>query len=328
MRYEEVAFETKFDDNSMVFILRSEADAIELLIDKALDMSTIIVPYNYLKIIKHVDGKTLIALAKTSKMIRGEEILRIRGMNETDLISSFKIWDINGSYYESNGTEPKLLGDFTGDGQVEGFDFIPFAQSYGNAVGSPGYNEIYDISSLENPASKSYTGIWAKIYSQEGTADGKIDGPDFIVFANNYGFANPYLGTWNFTGTIDYESSTYGYVKATGTGTLVVNQQNWEMSGPVEITASSTYTDEDGNVKSEEFSIEIDSVDIEFTSTEMTITGTMANPVNGAKYDILMKGKLHVEGDAIFAESSGTGEGYGIFLINPVRKIGEWTAHK
>jgi hypothetical protein len=46
----------------------------------------------------------------------------------------------------------------------------------------------------------------------------------------------------------------------------------------------------------------------------MTITGSMANPVNGTKYDILMKGKLRVEGDAIFAESSGTGEGYGIFL--------------
>ncbi|WP_214078619.1 hypothetical protein [Mesotoga sp.] len=326
--YEENGLETRLDGNDMVFILKSEAGAIELLIDETIDFSALLVPDDYLKIVKHIDESTLIALARGSTMNQGEEILRIEGLTEKNLITSIKIWNICDTYHESNGTEPELLGDFTGDGQVEGFDFIPFAQSYGNAVGSPGYDSIYDMSSLENPAGKAFSGIWAKIYSQEGVPDGKIDGPDFIIFANNYGFANPYLGKWTFTGFIDYESGTYGSVKADGNGTLTIGQQSWEMSGPVEITASSTYTDEHGNVKSEEFSIEIDSVDIEFTSTEMTIAGTMANPVNGAKYDILMKGKLRVEGNEIYAESNGAGDGYGTFLLNPTRKIGEWTAHK
>jgi len=231
---------------------------------------------------------------------------------------------ISNSYWRQNSADPELIGDYNGDGYITLSDFASFAPAYGFSEGSQEYDEKFDVGASE----KQYSGIWQKIFSVPGAPDGSITLADFAVFANNYGFANPYLGTWNFTGTIDYESSTYGYVKATGTGTLEINQQNWEMSGPVEITASSTYTDEDGNLKSEEFSIEIDSVDIVFTSTEMTITGSMANPVNGTKYDILMKGKLRVEGDAIFAESSGTGEGYGIFLINPVRKIGEWTAHK
>lgn len=326
-RYEESALETRFDDNDLVFVLKSEADAIELLIDKTIDLSTILVPDDYLEIIKYIDGSTLIALAKASKIKKGEELLRIEGLSEMNL-TSFMIWNIDDSYYQSNGTEPELLGDFTGDGQVEGFDFIPFAQSYGNAIGSPGYDAIYDMSSLENPASKSYAGVWAKIYSQKGTADGKIDGPDFIVFANNYGFANPYLGKWIFTGSIDYESGTYGSVKADGNGTLTIGQQNWQMSGPVELTANSTYTDEEGKEVSDTFEIEIASVDVQFSSTEMTVTGSIANPLNGVEYDVLMKGKLRVEGNAIYAESNGTGDGYGIFLLNPIRKIGEWTAHK
>jgi len=323
--YEENGVETKFDNDDIVFMLRSKADAIELLIDEKIDFSTIVVPDGYLKIVKHIDESTLIALARGSTMNQGEEILRIEGLTERNLITSIKIWNICDTYHESNGTEPELLGDFTGDGQVEGFDFIPFAQSYGNAVGSPGYDSIYDMSSLENPAGKAFSGIWAKIYSQEGVPDGKIDGPDFIVFANNYGFANPYLGTWTFTGAIDYESSSFGQVDATGEGTATIQSSNFNFVGSVTMSFEADYEDESGNPLHSEMTTTINNVSFDFDNLVMTIDATVEDPTgSGSTYDVRLRGALRTVGDALYAEvPSGD-----IYLLNPERKVGTWSGSK
>ena len=323
--YEENGLETRLDGNDMVFILKSEAGAIELLIDETIDFSALLVPDDYLKIVKHIDESTLIALARGSTMNQGEEILRIEGLTEKNLITSIKIWNICDTYHESNGTEPELLGDFTGDGQVEGFDFIPFAQSYGNAVGSPGYDSIYDMSSLENPAGKAFSGIWAKIYSQEGVPDGKIDGPDFIVFANNYGFANPYLGTWTFTGAIDYESSSFGQVDATGEGTATIQSSNFNFVGSVTMSFEADYEDESGNPLHSEMTTTINNVSFNFDNLVMTIDATVEDPTgSGSTYDVQLRGSLRTDGNAVYAEvPSGD-----IYLLNPERKIGTWSGSK
>ena len=323
--YEENGVETKFADDDIVFILRSKADAIELLIDEKIDFSTVVVPDGYLKIVKYVNEKTLIALAKGSEINRGEEILRIEGLEEENLITLIKIWDIDDIYYESNGTDPKLLGDFTGDGQVEGFDFIPFAQSYGNALGAPGYEAIYDMSSLENPASKAFSGIWGKIFSQEGVSDGKIDGPDFIVFANNYGFANPYLGTWTFTGTIDYNSSSFGQVDATGNGTATIESLNYNLAGNVTMSFEADYEDESGNPLHSEMTTTINNVSFDFDNLVMTIDATVDDPTgSGNTYDVRLRGALRTDGNAVYAQvPSGD-----IYLLNPERRIGTWSGSK
>jgi len=323
--YEENCVETKFDNDDIVFILRYEADAIELLIDEKIDFSTVAVPDGYLKIVKYVNEKTLIALAKGSKMNPGEEVLRIEGLEKQNLITSINLWDIDDIYHESNGTEPELLGDFTGDGQVEGFDFIAFAQSYGNALGSPGYEASHDMSSLENPASKAFSGIWAKIYSQEGVPDGKIDGPDFIVFANNYGFANPYLGTWTFTGEINYESSSFGQVNATGEGTATIQSSNFNLAGSVTMYFEADYEDESGNPLHSEMTTTINNVSFDFDNLVMTVNATVDDPTgSGSTYDVLLRGALRTVDDAVYAEiPSGD-----IFLLNPERKIGSWSGSK
>lgn len=323
--YEENGVETKFDNNDIVFILRYEADAIELLIDEKIDFSTVAVPDGYLKIVKYVNEKTLIALAKGTKMNQGEEVLRIEGLEKQNLITSIKLWDIDDIYHESNGTEPEMLGDFTGDGQVEGFDFIPFAQSYGNALGSPGYEAIYDMSSSENPASKAFSGIWAKIYSQEGVPDGMIEGWDFIVFANNYGFANPYLGTWTFTGVIDYESSSFGSVYATGDGTATVGSENNKMTGDATMTFEANYEDESGTPLHSEMTTTIKNVSFDFDNLVMTVGATVEDPTgSGSTYDVRLRGALRTIGDAVYAEvPSGD-----IYLLNPERKIGSWSGSK
>ncbi|PNE19819.1 hypothetical protein V511_12430 [Mesotoga sp. Brook.08.YT.4.2.5.1] len=323
--YEENGLETRLDGNDMVFILKSEADAIELLIDETIDFSKLLVPDDYLKIVKYIDESTLIALARGSTMNQGEEVLRIEGLTEKKLITSIKIWNTQDIYHESNGTEPELLGDFTGDGQVEGFDFIPFAQSYGNALGSPGYDAIYDMSSLGNLASKTFSGIWEKIYSQEGVPDGKIDGPDFIVFANNYGFANPYLGTWTFTGAIDYESSSFGQVDATGEGTATIQSSNFNFVGSVTMSFEADYEDESGNPLHSEMTTTINNVSFNFDNLVMTIDATVEDPTgSGSTYDVQLRGSLRTDGNAVYAEvPSGD-----IYLLNPERKIGTWSGSK
>ncbi len=323
--YEENGVETKFDNNDIVFILRYEADAIELLIDETIDFSALLVPDDYLKIVKYVNEKTLIALAKGSKMNPGEEVLRIEGLEKQNLITSIKLWDIDDIYHESNGTDPELLGDFTGDGQVEGFDFIAFAQSYGNALGSPGYEASHDMSSLENRASKAFSGIWAKIYSQEGVPDGKIDGPDFIVFANNYGFANPYLGTWTFTGAIDYESSSFGQVNATGNGTATIESLNYNLTGNATMSFEADYEDESGNPLHSEMTTTINNVSFDFDNLVMTIDATVYDFTgSGNTYDVRLRGALKTDGNAVYAEvPSGD-----IYLLNPERKIGIWSGSK
>ncbi|WP_146739758.1 hypothetical protein [Mesotoga sp. Brook.08.YT.4.2.5.4.] len=249
----------------------------------------------------------------------------MKDLQKKKLITSIKIWNTQDIYHESNGTEPELLGDFTGDGQVEGFDFIPFAQSYGNALGSPGYDAIYDMSSLGNLASKTFSGIWEKIYSQEGVPDGKIDGPDFIVFANNYGFANPYLGTWTFTGAIDYESSSFGQVDATGEGTATIQSSNFNFVGSVTMSFEADYEDESGNPLHSEMTTTINNVSFNFDNLVMTIDATVEDPTgSGSTYDVQLRGSLRTDGNAVYAEvPSGD-----IYLLNPERKIGTWSGSK
>lgn len=311
------------------FVIRTRASAVELIISKKLDEAAISVPSDALKIVKHFGDKTLVAVAGKGEFASGTALIRVEGerLGYTD-VESFKVWLTDRSYHTSEESDPQLLGDFTGDGRVEGFDFIQFAQSYGNAVGAPDYDPIYDLSSLGVPASQAYGGVWDSVFSVAGEADGEINGPDFIVFANNYSFANPYLGIWNFHGKLDYESSTYGKVKADGLGTLVIDQTNWQLAGPVEITATSTYTEE-GEVKRSEFTMALDSVNVEFSATQMIVTGNISNPIGDSSvYAVRLVGKLDNIAGVINNEVSGEGEKYGIFLLNPTRKIGEWTAWK
>jgi len=304
-------------------------DALEITLSGAHIYAENIVPLQDVLVITRQDTSgTTIALSKFRDLDFAEPVLAIPFENPGSItVSSYDTVILpikKASFLTQNSVAPDLIGDYNGDGYITLSDFAAFAPAYGFSAGSAEYDEKYDIGASE----KQYLGIWQKIFSFSGLPDGSITLAAFAVFANNYGFANPYLGKWTFTGSIDYESGTYGNVKADGNGTLTIGQQNWQMSGPVELTANSTYTDEEGKEVSDTFEIEIASVDLQFSSTEMTVTGIIANPLNGVEYDVLMKGKLRVEGNAIYAESNGTGDGYGIFLLNPTRKIGEWTAHK
>lgn len=319
---QEKMYEAWSDDSDTVFALRVEADAVELYINTVIEQSAILVPADYFAVIKYIDGRTLVALAKATRMTVGEEILRVRGLKEEDEISRFRIWVAQDSYQESNGDDPELLGDFNGDGQVEGEDFRSFARSYGTAFGFPGYDDSCDM----NSATKPFSGVWTNIYCQKGIPDGKIDGNDFRVFANNYGFANPYLGTWTFTGAINYDSSSFGQVNATGNGTATIESLNYNLTGNVTMSFEADYEDESGNPLHSEMTTTINNVSFDFDNLVMTMDATVVDDFtgSGSTYDVRLRGALRTDGNAVYAEvPSGD-----IYLLNPERKIGTWSGSK
>ncbi len=62
-------------------------------------------------------------------------------------------------------TEVAMKGDFDRDGDIDIFDFVDFADSYGSETGDPNYNAIGDFNN-----------------------DGHIDIFDFVDFADVYGY--------------------------------------------------------------------------------------------------------------------------------------------
>ncbi len=62
-------------------------------------------------------------------------------------------------------TEVAMKGDFDGDGDIDIFDFVDFADGYGSETGDPNYNAIGDFDN-----------------------DGDIDIFDFVDFADVYGY--------------------------------------------------------------------------------------------------------------------------------------------
>jgi len=66
--------------------------------------------------------------------------------------------------YKAIGDEVVRKGDFTGDGHIDIFDFVQFADAYGSELGDPNYNAIGDFND-----------------------DGDIDIFDFVDFADVYG---------------------------------------------------------------------------------------------------------------------------------------------
>ncbi|HEX73550.1 MAG TPA: hypothetical protein G4N93_00135 [Dehalococcoidia bacterium] len=57
-----------------------------------------------------------------------------------------------------------MKGDFDGDGHIDIFDFVAFADAYGSELGDPNYNAIGDFNN-----------------------DGQVDIFDFVDFADGYG---------------------------------------------------------------------------------------------------------------------------------------------
>lgn len=300
-----------------------------------IDGSTIVFSDNILVIPEYKEMKVRFYCASLSKIVKGDIVLHMNSDPSEELILHSVSYNLENTrpavMNEASTADPILVGDFDGDGAVRLEDFDEFAESFGSIEGNPKYREIFDISSenqSEGYPTKYFTGVWERFFSVLGSPDGKISIDDFDFFAKNFGSVHPYLGEWVFNGSIDYDSGTYGNVSAVGSGMLDIVQKDWQMSGPVKLTANSTYVDENGAEVEETFTIEIDSVNVEFSTCEMIINGTVVNPINAVEYSVLMKGKLRAEGNAIFAESNGTGDGYGIFLLYPTRKIGEWTASK
>jgi hypothetical protein len=312
----------KETEEGMEVLLKENVDAFELVLNRKIDEENIIAKQNVLSIVRVYDNSTLIAVSNLKSVDLEKPVIVVN--DNSFSISECESVVLNSGYNVQATDDPKLIGDYSGDGMVALLDFSEFAPAYGSSTGTAKYKTRFDI----GDSTEGYGGVWSNIFSVEGTPDGEIGIQDFAVFGNNYGYANPHLGVWTFTGNIDYDSATYGPVDAVGSGTLTVGQTNWQMSGPVELTANATYTEE-GEVKHSEVTIELDSVDVFFTAEELLVQGTVVSPVDPQKtYTVELRGKLEVDGNKIYNEVDGTGTGYGIFLMNPERKLGELEAAK
>jgi len=301
-------------------------DALEITLSSSdVSLDDIAPLQDTLIIVRQDSDRTKIALSKFRDVDFAKPVLRISS-NSADMItvSEFDtvILDrdlIQFSFQEA--VSPALIGDYNGDGFITLSDFASFAPSYGFSTGSGKYDEKYDIGASQ----KQYSGIWQKIFSVLGVPDGSITLADFAVFANNYGFANPYLGTWTFTGAIDYESSSFGQVDATGEGTATIQSSNFNLVGNVTMYFEADYEDESGNPLHSEMTTTINSVSFDFDNLMMTIDATVEDPTgSGSTYDVRLRGALRTVGDALYAEvPSGD-----IYLLNPERRVGTWSGSK
>ncbi|PIJ63176.1 hypothetical protein [Mesotoga sp. H07.pep.5.3] len=280
---------------------------------------------NILIIIGQDSDKTRIALSRFADVDFGKPVLRISN-NSADMItvSEFDTVTLEKkliTFSLQEAVSPSLIGDYNGDGFITLSDFASFAPSYGFSTGSGKYDEKYDIGASQ----KQFMGIWQKIFSDLGLPDGSITLADFAVFANNYGFANPYLGTWTFTGAIDYNSSSFGQVDATGNGTATIESLNYNFTGNVTMSFEADYEDESGNPLHSEMTTTINNVSFDFDNLVMTIDATVEDPTgSGSWYDVRLRGALKTVGDAVYAQvPSGD-----IYLLNPERRIGTWSGSK
>jgi endo-1,4-beta-xylanase len=72
------------------------------------------------------------------------------------------------SYFDAGAsTMLQIIGDFNGDGKVDGLDFIAFRNEWGNTGCSSSNTCHCDMNE-----------------------DGKVNGLDFIIFRNNWGKTN------------------------------------------------------------------------------------------------------------------------------------------
>jgi len=300
-------------------------DALEITLSgEHIDLENIIPLQDVLVITRQGHRGTNIALSKFRDLDFSEPVISISCKNsyfvsitEYDVILSAG----KASFSTQDSVSPELIGDYNGDGYITLSDFASFAPAYGFSAGSAEYDAKYDIGTSE----KQYLGIWQKIFSFPGLPDGSITLSDFAVFANNYGFANPYLGTWTFTGAIDYESSSFGQVNATGNGTATIDSLNYNLTGNVTMSFEADYEDESGNPLHSEMTTTINNVSFDFENLIMTVNATVDDPTgSGSTYDVLLRGALRTVGDAVYAEvPSGD-----ISLLNPERKIGSWSGSK
>ncbi|MGC9321380.1 MAG: hypothetical protein ACP5FY_03945 [Kosmotogaceae bacterium] len=315
----------RLPDGAELFV-REGIDAIEItLVGEGLEIEDLSPLQGVLIIARSNYPDLTVAISGFRNVDFSRPVLRIFSEYATGIAISkcdaIVLNEASRSYSRQNSVDPELIGDYNGDGYITLSDFASFAPSYGFSEGSQKYDEKFDVGASE----KQYSGIWQKIFSVPGAPDGSITLADFAVFANNYGFANPYLGTWKFTGEINYESSSFGQVDATGEGTATIQSSNFNLVGNVTMSFEADYEDESGNPLHSEMTTMINDVRFDFDNLVMTVNATVDDLMGpGSTYDVLLRGALRTVGDAVYAEvSSGD-----IFLLNPERKIGSWSGSK
>ncbi|KUK81877.1 MAG: Uncharacterized protein XD94_0281 [Mesotoga prima] len=323
---EESTFRLPKQAEGLDLYIATGIDALEITLSGAhIDTKNIVQLQDILVIVSQNCGRTTIALSKFGEVDFAKPVIRIWTESVDKIIVSkhdvFRFPEMQVSFVIQEAASPVLVGDYNGDGQITLSDFASFAPSYGFSTGSAEYYAKYDIGASE----KQYLGIWQKIFSALGIPDGSITLTDFAVFANNYGFANPYLGTWTFTGAIDYDSSSFGQVEATGNGTATIESLNYNLIGNVTMSFEADYEDESGNPLHSAMTTTINNVSFNFDNLVMTIDATVEDPTgSGSTYDVQLRGSLRTDGNAVYAEvPSGD-----IYLLNPERKIGTWSGSK
>jgi len=149
-------------------ISTSDILGLEFEVNEAISQNDLGLGTDYLCILKEINGKTKVSIAKKGGQIAaGEEIAlmntaKIAGLTFTKILTNMEMEaKAIGSSKRSGET---LLGDFDESGKIDIFDFNGFKNNYGST------NAKYDI----GPAEKGTSVEWQDIYAF-ANQDGKVD---------------------------------------------------------------------------------------------------------------------------------------------------------
>ena len=166
----------------------------EFIINKKLSKEQIVCSDDKLEIVLLEENKTVVTIAsKYNEIKSGDTVFSINGDDEGLIVESRELLGSKSVVASNVRGDNILLGDFDGNKMVNLVDFVKFKESYG------GKDIKYDIA----PASKG-SGIWSNIYSTS-IPDGDINLKDFVVFANNYGKAEPKISEESFFINVNFQ---------------------------------------------------------------------------------------------------------------------------
>lgn len=222
-----------------IVLANSEVWGAAIELNKEIKESDIITEVDKMKIVRIIDGKTLVDIVDIDGGIAaGDKIFEIKSKDteiKAKLKDALKYNEFDAKMVkELNEVEKKgvrtsntdvLLGDFDSNNKVDLLDFQEFKNSYGV------YNLKYDIA----PATKGTTDKFNGIYSKSAP-DGVMDLFDFLIFAKNYGKSiteDPTITQINITGpsAVDVGSTISLYASIVySNGEILTKVVNWSSS--------------------------------------------------------------------------------------------------
>ncbi len=309
------------------FIAKEPITAIHVEISNLSRTPEIFSEKNTLEFSYMHENSAVIVIGFREMVLAGESLFHLTdlpGLELDDLFIEYAgVSPLLASSGDSSLEEPRLIGDFNGDGVVDIVDFGRFVGAYLSKKGDARFSADYDI----NTSEWAYGGVWTNIYSFQppDAPDDQIDIKDFGIFIGNYQRRHPYRGNWTFEGYL-HERTTeeYGLVTGTATGAATVTMSNHEFC-----VEGETHIDVQSEKKGDfSFSLEFDSskaaMDFDFSAGTMTFIVGFKNPYDATEYTAILEGALKRVGDDVFTEiENGT-----LRLAGSEEVLGTWIGEK